>query len=104
MGKTVEDHWPKAWKRPLYGPDVVARRLVAAGRALLEGSEPMASKTVKDNPVLTTITIYAKGGIEAVQADGTPWKLRAWRIDLQTDEIKFRLESDEKLKPIRIGR
>ena len=39
------DGWPKAWKRPLYGPDVVARRLVAAGLAL---GGPMSSKTVEE--------------------------------------------------------
>ena len=44
MSKSV-DRWPAAWKRPFYGPDVVARRLIAAGHAL---GGPMSSKTVEE--------------------------------------------------------
>lgn len=40
MGKKskerAEDGWPKAWKRPLYGPQVIAQDLIEAGQNLLK--------------------------------------------------------------------
>lgn len=48
MSKPV-DKWPKRWKRPFYGPDVIARRFIAAGHKLLK--EQAMSKSVEGKPI-----------------------------------------------------
>lgn len=50
-----KDRWPKEWARPFYGPEVIARDLIRAGKNLLK-------KVENDNTRIKRTRLLDKSG------------------------------------------